>query len=106
MMAQAQDATEEVVVVQFEGRLDAIAAARVRPYLLRASPGARVILDLTRVRDVEHLGLARLAQELARVRGSPNVVLRGMCEHHLRMLRYFGVDAGAFEGGRRSSGDE
>ena len=77
-----------------------------RRYLLRASPGARVIIDLTRVRDVESLGLARLAQELARVRGSPNVVLRGMCEHHVRMLRYFGVDAGAFETGRSSAHDD
>jgi anti-anti-sigma regulatory factor len=88
------------VVIRFEGRLDAIAAAGVRPHLLHAVPGKRVILDLTRVRDVDHVGLARLARELARIRGSPNVVLRGVCEQHVRMLRYFGVDARAFEGAR------
>jgi hypothetical protein len=55
---------------------------------------ADVRIDLTRVREFHDFGVALLAQSIAG-RRAPTAVM-GLQEHHLRLLRYLGIDcAGA-----------
>ena len=53
---------------------------------------ADVRIDLTRVREFHDFGVALLAQSIAG-RHAPTAVL-GLQEHHLRLLRYLGIDCG------------
>jgi anti-anti-sigma regulatory factor len=82
--------TEETVV-QLDPVLDGSAALRARALVEGAPPGDRVVLDFGRVRDVEYIALTSLLLATARLRGHP-VALRGLCEQHVRVLRYLGVD--------------
>lgn len=79
-----------VLVLRVGGTVDpeSVAGLRARIDALEALPG-RVVIDLCDARHVEHLALAMLAEDATR-RRAPRVILRGLCEHHLRMLRYFG----------------
>jgi hypothetical protein len=47
-------------------------------------------VDLTRVREFHDFGVTVLAQALQRRRGKVSV--RGLRQHHLRLLRYLGID--------------
>jgi anti-anti-sigma regulatory factor len=78
------------IVMRVHGTVDpaTVRALRTRIAELDDPPG-RVVIDLADARDVEHLALAMLADDASQRRG-PKIVLRGLCEHHLRMLRYFG----------------
>jgi len=78
------------IVMRIRGTVDpeTVRALRARIAALQGPPG-RVVIDLGDARDVEHLALAMLADDASQRRG-PKIVLRGLCEHHLRMLRYFG----------------
>jgi hypothetical protein len=86
-----QSVDEQIVLVlRVGGNVDpeSVAALRARIDALETLPGS-VVIDLCDARHVEHLALAMLAED-ATHRRAPRVVLRGLCEHHLRMLRYFG----------------
>lgn len=91
------------VVLRVRGTIDPeyVRALRTSIDELTNRPG-RVIIDLGEARDVQHLALAMLAEDAAN-RRSPSVVLAGLCEHHLRMMRYFGHPPAAREPMPRST---
>jgi hypothetical protein len=82
-------------IISLEGVLDGLAALRVEEALLRMGPGDRVLVDVTKVREFHDFGVAVLGRALARCRAE--VKLRGLRHHQVRVLRYFGVDAGPLE---------
>lgn len=84
-------------VLRVEGVFDGIAARRLEALLVAADAGARVHVDLTQVREFHDFGIAVLGHAVMRSRAS--VTLRGLRHHQLRVLRYFGVDAGPIERG-------
>ena len=77
-------------IIWVEGVLDGVAARRVEAELLRAAPGDRLLVDLTKVREFHDFGVAVLGRALIECRA--DVRLRGLRQHQLRVLRYFGVD--------------
>ena len=76
---------------RFAPCLDGRAALHARALIESAPPDAELVLDFTRVRDVEYMALATVIVAIARRRGRP-VALRGLCDQHLRVLRYLGLD--------------
>jgi anti-anti-sigma regulatory factor len=79
-------------VIQLEGVFDGLVARRLEALLARAGAGARFEIDLTHVREFHDFALAVLAHALTQCAAS--VALRGLRQHQIRLLRYFGVDAG------------
>lgn len=82
----------EEPIIRVEGVFDGIAARRLEAVLARGEPGRRLQIDLTQVREFSDFGVAVLANAL--VRCGAFVSLRGLRLHQVRLLRYFGVDAG------------
>jgi anti-anti-sigma regulatory factor len=80
-------------LIQIEGTFDLAAARRVAEAVVAARPGERLEVDLTGVREFHDFGVAVLAQALASGRAHTSV--RGLRQHHVRLLRYFGIDARA-----------
>jgi ABC-type transporter Mla MlaB component len=79
--------------IHLEGTFDEISAARLAELLKVAPPGARLALDLSRVREFQGRGLALLAKALvALVRP---IDLQGLSGHQARLLQYVGVGPGA-----------
>ncbi len=87
---------EPVLSILLDEVLDAEAVRRARLRLERAPPHAAIEVDFHRVRHVEWFALASLMQELS---GLParRVELRGVCDHHLRVLRYLDGCGRSFE---------
>ena len=83
---------EHETVIQMDGVFDVPAARRLARELEDICY-AGVRIDLTRVREFHDFGVALLAQSLAD-RRAPTAVL-GLQEHHLRLIRYLGIDGGA-----------
>jgi len=81
-------------LLRLDGVFDAAAARSLRKRLAALPRGAKVVVDFGRVRDFHDLAVADLASTLAQPDG-PEIALRGLCHHTLRMLRYFGVDLNA-----------
>ncbi len=80
-------------VIRLEGVFDVTAAQRLAAALEDAGYG-EIRIDMTRVREFHDFGVALLARTIAD-RRAPTAVL-GLHEHHLRLLRYLGIDcAGA-----------
>jgi hypothetical protein len=79
-------------VIRMDGIFD-VPAARQLARELDEMRFADVRIDLTRVREFHDFGVALLAQSIAG-RHAPTSVL-GLHEHHLRLLRYLGIDCGA-----------
>jgi anti-anti-sigma regulatory factor len=82
-------------VIRLEGVFDIPAARLVEYSLKRMSAGDRVRIDFSGVRELRDYGIAVLAQALSKGSGI-DVKLEGLRTHHVRLLRYFGVDADAF----------
>jgi anti-anti-sigma regulatory factor len=82
-------------VIRLEGVFDIPAARLVEYSLKRMSAGDRVRIDFTRVRELRDYGIAVLAQALSK-RDGIVVKLEGLRTHHVRLLRYFGIDSDAF----------
>jgi anti-anti-sigma regulatory factor len=82
------------ILIQLEGTFDAVAAWNLRRHLGALPPDATVVLDFSQVREFYDLGVAVMASSLAQREG-PRVIVRGMCQHQHRLLRYFGVDLDA-----------
>jgi anti-anti-sigma regulatory factor len=80
----------EQVVIRVEGVFDAAAAQRLES-ALESADGEEVKVDLTHVREFHDFGIAMLARALS---GRHGVALTGLRQHQLRLLRYFGIDAG------------
>ena len=90
-----QQAAQGPFVIRLEGVFDGGAARRLESLLADASPDARVAIDLTQVREFHDYGIAVLGHAL--LESPAKVTVRGLRHHHVRVLRYFGVDAGALE---------
>lgn len=77
-------------LLKLEGVFDVPAAQRVARALANGAADEPVLLDLTHVREFHDFGVAYLAQALAtRPR---HVTVRGLRQHHLRLLRYLHID--------------
>ena len=81
----------ERTIIRMDGVFDVPAAREVAEKLDEAGY-AEVRIDLTRVREFHDFGVALLAQTIA-TRRAPTAVL-GLREHHLRLLRYLGIECG------------
>ncbi|ABC82429.1 STAS domain-containing protein [Anaeromyxobacter dehalogenans] len=79
----------ETHTIRRDGVFDVPAAEDVARSLASARPGTQVRVDLTHVREFHDFGVAVLARALA---GCPaRVSVRGLRQHHRRLLRYLGV---------------
>ncbi|HEX7624014.1 MAG TPA: hypothetical protein VF400_10625 [Anaeromyxobacteraceae bacterium] len=87
------------VLLRPEGVFDVDAARRFSELLSRARPDEVFIIDLGQAGDFHDYSIAVLAGVLG---GScaARIVVRGLCQHHVRLLRYFGIDLAALEAGR------
>lgn len=85
--------TNGATVIRMDGVFDVPAAQRLARALAQTDANEQVRIDLTHVREFHDYGVTVLAQALAS-RGA-RIVVRGLRHHHLRLLRYFGVEAGA-----------
>ncbi len=83
-------AEAEAKVIRMEGVLDVLAARRLARELADAGEG-EVLVDLTHVRELHDFGVALLARELA---GRERISITGLGRHHVRLLRYLGIDTG------------
>jgi anti-anti-sigma regulatory factor len=92
--------TRGATVFRMDGVFDVPAAQRLARALAQTDVDEHVRIDLTHVREFHDFGVTVLAQALAS-RGK-RIVVRGLSQHHLRLLRYFGIEAGA----RTSAGAE
>ena len=66
-----------------------------RSTAVAAAAGAVIEVDLCDVREFHDFAVAVLGQALGTTRA--RVKVRGLRQHHIRVLRYFGVDAGPTE---------
>ena len=82
-------------IIWLEGVFDGVAAGHIEEVLLAAQPGERVLVDMTQVREFHDFGIAVLGRALTRCRAEVRV--RGLRQAQVRVLRYFGVDAGPIE---------
>lgn len=87
------------VVIRLDGTFDAGAATRLAGWLVEVPHDDALVLDFTRVRTCEDVGLASVASDLI-ARG--RLVVKGLNRHQERMLRYLGVDLGKAEGELRN----
>ncbi len=85
--------TNGATVIRMDGIFDVPAAQRLARALAQTDANEQVRIDLTHVREFHDYGVTVLAQALAS-RGK-RIVVRGLRQHHLRLLRYFGIEAGA-----------
>jgi hypothetical protein len=86
---------------RLEGIFD-VPAARKLAAALEDAGFAEVRIDMTRVREFHDFGVALLGQSISG-RRAPTAVL-GLQEHHLRLLRYLGIEGG--EGANLAAGVE
>jgi anti-anti-sigma regulatory factor len=82
----------DAVVIRVDGVFDVPAAHRLSRQLAQTPDGGAVRIDLTHVREFHDFGVTVLAHALA-TRGA-QVVVRGLRQHHLRLLRYLGIETG------------
>jgi hypothetical protein len=87
----SSDAAAAMTVIEMDGVFDVPAAKRLA-LELDEMRFAEVRIDLTRVREFHDFGVALLANTIAG-RPAPTTVI-GLHEHHLRLLRYLGIDGG------------
>ncbi|HET7824137.1 MAG TPA: STAS domain-containing protein [Anaeromyxobacter sp.] len=78
-------------VIRVDGVFDVSAAQRLARELADAGD-AEVRIDLTRVREFHDFGIALLARELS---GRVRITVSGLRRHHIRLLRYLGIEAAA-----------
>lgn len=80
-------------VFELKGVVDVPAAARLRDAVLSLDSHDLVVIDCHEVRDLHDCALALLVSGFSS--GGRTILLRGLGEHHLRLLRYLGVDTAA-----------
>jgi hypothetical protein len=85
-------AAEARTVIRMDGTFD-VSAARRLARELDGMAFADVRIDLSRVREFHDFGVALLASTIAARRAPTSVI--GLQEHHLRLLKYLGIDCGA-----------
>lgn len=84
--------TNGATVIRMDGVFDVPAAQRLARTLAQTDANEQVRIDLTHVREFHDYGVTVLAQALA-ARGA-RCAVNGLRQHHLRLLRYFGIEAG------------
>jgi hypothetical protein len=84
--------TNGATVIRMDGVFDVPAAQRLARALAQTDANEQVRIDLTHVREFHDYGVTVLAQALAS-RGA-RIAVNGLRQHHLRLLRYFGIEAG------------
>ncbi len=91
------------VVIHIDGDFDATAATRLSGWLVEVPQDDPLVIDFTRVRRCEPVGLAAVAGNLA---AHDRLQVRGLTRYHERMLRYLGVtiDAPADADDERDAG--
>ncbi|HYD41075.1 MAG TPA: hypothetical protein VEB43_09620 [Anaeromyxobacter sp.] len=77
------------VLIQVAGTFDRNAATRLSLWLSELPRATPLVIDFSRVSDLQDVGVATVAQQLVAHSG---VALRGLGRHHLRLLRYCGVE--------------
>jgi hypothetical protein len=80
------------VFIQVGGTFDRNAAARLSRWLCDLPAATPLVIDFSRVNDLQDVGVATVAQQLV---GHSGVALRGLGRHHLRLLRYCGLEVPA-----------
>jgi len=82
--------TSGATVIRMDGVFDVPAAEQLARALDQTDENEQVRIDLTQVREFHDYGVTVLAQALSS-RGA-RVIVRGLTQHHLRLLRYFGIE--------------
>lgn len=77
------------VLIRVAGTFDRNAATRLSRWLSEVPRATSLVIDFSRVDDLQDVGVAAVAQQLA---GHSGVALRGLGRHHLRLLKYCGVE--------------
>jgi hypothetical protein len=93
-----QVAARADLTIRIEGIFDVSAARRVLELLDAAPETNTVSVDLSHVREFQDPGVQVLAEALAGP-GAARVAVRGLRQHQIRMLRYFGVPPAALGAG-------
>lgn len=83
------DVVREAVTIRIDGVFDVPAAQRLAGVLAEVA-GRGVHVDLEQVREFHDLAVVHLARLLA---GREQITVSGLSQHHLRLLRYLGLDA-------------
>lgn len=81
------------VVIRMDGVFDVPAAQRVAETIEGAGEG-EVRIDLRHVREFHDFGVALLARSLA---GRSRISVVGLRQHHVRLLRYLGIETGPMD---------
>jgi anti-anti-sigma regulatory factor len=76
-------------LIRVDGVLDASAAERLSRALLEATPDVEVAIDLSQVRAFDDFAVMVLGRALSGRGG--RVTVRGLRQHHVRLLRYLGI---------------
>jgi anti-anti-sigma regulatory factor len=79
-------------VLRFDDEFDVRTARRIEAILLAADAHASICLDLRRVRHVPDAAVGVVADALLQ-RRALNVVIRGLSQHQVRLLRYMGLES-------------
>jgi anti-anti-sigma regulatory factor len=90
-----EELATDPIHIHLTGAFDGLTARRLEAVLAQAGPGARLRVDLSKVREFHDFGLAVLAQAMTRCKA--RVTLLGLGQHQIRVLRYFGVDTAPLE---------
>lgn len=76
----------------FDGTFDALAVVRARQVLADIPEQGHLVLDISKVHDVDWCALASLAAEAVGL-APRRVSLTGYCEQHARVLAYLELGA-------------
>ncbi len=89
------------ILLRLDGTFDAAECWRLHDRLSKIKPGSRVTLDFSQVQHFHDFAIALLAQDISSREGC--IAAHGLCQHQLRMLRYFGVDIEGLDGNPRDA---
>ena len=92
-------------VIRLEGELDLPAARMLERSLRGFKAGDRVQIDFSGVRRLHDYGIAWLARALTNL-DAVIVSIEGLGTHHVRLLRYFGIDEKVFRRARNAKDGE
>ena len=91
---------DDRILLRLDGTFDAAESWRLHETLSKIEPGTQVTLDFSQVQHFHDFAIALLAQDISSLEG--RVAARGLCQHQLRILRYFGVDVDELDGPARA----
>ena len=85
----------EPLVLRIDGIFDVRAAERTLEAVADSGP-RKILVDLSKVREFHDFGVVLLARALE---DNDGVSVVGLRHHHVRLLRYLGIDAGGTDFG-------